>query len=125
MAPSCDGSRSSSTRTRSSSRVTWPGRPEMLDLRPPWFLINGVLCAPDTVDETQYYFFPSSPHLARSEDGRPAVRLMVYRERLSPLPPGEDEAAGFLVLDTSLDWPPETLADVARKLRTQRGLSAP
>jgi hypothetical protein len=96
----------------------------MLDLRPPWFLIDGVLVAPDTADPTQYYYFPSSPHLARDDHGRPAIRLMVYREDLETLPAGQDEAAGFLVLDTALDWPAETLTRVARKIAGQRDLPA-
>ena len=95
----------------------------MLDLRPPWFMIDGVLVAPDSADPGQYYAFPSSPHLATDEHGRPAVRLMVYKADLAQLPPDQEDAAGFLVLDTSLDWPVDTLTRVARKLADQRNLA--
>jgi hypothetical protein len=95
----------------------------MLDLRPPWFMIDGVLVAPDSVDASQYYAFPSSPHLATDGHGRPAVRLMVYKADLAQLPPDQEDAAGFLVLDTSLDWPADTLTRVARKLADQRNLA--
>lgn len=94
----------------------------MLNLAGSWSLIDGVMVGSDTVDPLQYYYFPSSPHLAKDEQGRPAIRLMIYREDLEELPAGHDDMTGFLVLDTALDWPPEKLTKVGRKLQTQQQL---
>ncbi|WP_370942050.1 hypothetical protein AB5J62_23375 [Amycolatopsis sp. cg5] len=89
----------------------------MLSLSPPFYTIEGVVVGRDFTDPTQFWYFPNRPHLALDEHGRPAVRLLVYKENLDELPPEKEDAAAFLVFDTTLDWPKSTLDKVAAKIR--------
>jgi hypothetical protein len=97
----------------------------MLYLHPPFFFIEGVAVSPDSADPTQCWYYPSCPHLAVDEQGRPAIRLLLFKENLDELPPEREDAAGFLFFDTSLAWPEETLQKVAGRLASLLDLDAP
>ena len=93
----------------------------MLSLSPPYFSYEGVVVAPDFSDPLQFYYFPDRPHLA-IDNGRPAIRLLVFKQNLDELEPGEEQAAGFLYFDTSLAWPEETLEKVAQHIQKDQKL---
>ncbi|GAA4431512.1 hypothetical protein GCM10023148_36670 [Actinokineospora soli] len=97
----------------------------MLSLSPPFFTHDGVVVARDHSDPRQFWYFPNRPRLAVDDAGRPAVRLLVYKEDLDELPPEREDAAGFLVFDTSLAWPQATLDAVARKIADDLDLDEP
>lgn len=93
----------------------------MMYLHPPFYMYEGVTVAPDYDDPYQFYYFPNRPHLA-VDNGRPAVRLLVYKADLDELTPEEEEVAGFFYFDTTLEWPEETLQKVAHKIQRDREL---
>lgn len=97
----------------------------MLYLHPPFYSYEGVSVVPDNTDPQQFYYFPDRPHLAVDEQGRPAIRLIIYKENLDELPEGEEHAAGFLVFDTVLSWPQKLLDKVATKLQDALNLRDP
>ena len=88
----------------------------MLYLHPPYYSYEGVTLLGDFHNPRQFYCFPNRPHLA-VDDGRPAIRFIVLKEAQDELDENEEDVAGFLVFDTSLAWPQETLDKVARKLK--------
>lgn len=89
----------------------------MLYLHPPFYSYEGVSVVGDYHDPRQFYYYPNRPQLAVDEQGRPAIRFIAFRENLDELEADEDTAAGFLVFDTSLAWPEETLEKVAQKIQ--------
>ncbi len=93
----------------------------MMYLHPPYYMIEGVVVAPDYDDPYQFYYFPNRPHLA-VDNGHPAVRLLVYKADLDELTPEEESVAGFFYFDTTLEWPEETLKKVATKIQQDRDL---
>jgi hypothetical protein len=88
----------------------------MMYLHPPFLEYEGVTVAPDSSDPLQFWYLPNRPHLA-VDNGRPAIRFLVLKENLDELTPGEEAATGFLVFDTVLSWPEETLKKVAAKIK--------
>lgn len=95
----------------------------MLYLAPPFFEIEGVVVGRDYSDPRQYWYYPNRPRIAVDEQGRPAVRLLIYKEILQNLDATDDEvAAGFLIFDTVLDWEPERLKKVAAKIKQDMDL---
>lgn len=94
----------------------------MMYLHPPFYMIEGVAVAPDYDDADQFYYFPNRPHVA-VDNGRPAIRLLVYKSDLDELAPEDEEVAGFFYFDTTLAWPEETLEKVARKIQQDRNLA--
>jgi hypothetical protein len=74
---------------------------------------------PDFSDTTQFYYLPNYPHIAKMEDGVPAIRMLVYREDLDTVPDNAPEAVAFLSLDVDLAWPPEVIDEAASKLRIE------
>ena len=74
---------------------------------------------PDFSDETQFYCLPNIPHIAKMEDGTPAIRMLVYREDLDTLPDNAPEVVAFLSLDVDLAWPPELIEEAASRLRIE------
>ncbi|MEZ4514276.1 MAG: hypothetical protein R3C62_20570 [Chloroflexota bacterium] len=97
----------------------------MLYLHPPYYLYEGVPVMADYHDPRQFYYLPNRPKLAVDENGRPAIRLLIFRENLDEVPPEEEHAAGFLVFDTSLAWPEATLNKVAQKIQDDLSLDQP
>jgi hypothetical protein len=97
----------------------------MLSLSGSLFAYEGVLVARDYHDPRQFHYFPKHPHLAVDEHGRPAIRLLVFKEDLDDLPPEREHAAGWLIFDTSLAWPEETLQKVARRIEEDLDLDGP
>jgi hypothetical protein len=96
----------------------------MMYLHPPFYSFEGVPVFPDYDDPNTYYYLPNRPHLAVDE-GRPAIRLLVYKTDLDELKPDEESVAGFLYFDTTLDWPEATLKKVARKIQDDQRLDRP
>ena len=78
---------------------------------------------PDFSDPNLFYYLPNFPHIAKMEDGVPAIRLLVYREDLDTIPDNAPEATAFLSLDVDLAWPPEVLDEAASKLRLEDQLA--
>lgn len=77
---------------------------------------------PDFSDPLSFYYLPNFPHVAKNVDGSPAIRLIVFREDLSTLPEGSDEAVGFLSLDVDLSWDPDVVERAARRLQSEANL---
>lgn len=78
---------------------------------------------PDFSDPLAFYYLPNFPHVAKNPDGSPAIRLIVFREDLSALPDGADEAVGFLSLDVDLSWEADDIERAARRIQTEDGLT--
>src|SRR5262245_57630663 len=78
---------------------------------------------PDFSDPTQFYYLPNYPHIARMEDGTPAIRLLVYRDDLDTVPDDAPEAVAFLSLDVDLAWPAEVIEEAAGRLRIEDQLA--
>jgi hypothetical protein len=78
---------------------------------------------PDFSDEGQFYYLPNFPHVAKMEDGTPAIRLLVYRQDLDEIGATEPEVVAFLSLDCDLSWPPDVIDQAASKLRVEDRLS--
>ncbi|HSR51436.1 MAG TPA: hypothetical protein VLV83_11450 [Acidobacteriota bacterium] len=97
----------------------------MLYLHPPYYMYEGVPLVGDYHDPRQFYYFPNRPRLAVDEQGRPAIRFLVFRENLDEIEEGDEEAVGFLVFDTSLAWPEDTLNKVARRIQEDQDLDDP
>ncbi len=89
----------------------------MLYLHPPYYSYEGVTLLGDFHNPRQFYYFPDRPHLALDNQGRPAIRFIILKEAQDELEANEEDVAGFLVFDTSLSWPQDTLDKVARKLK--------
>jgi hypothetical protein len=89
----------------------------VLYLNPPFFTIEGVVVGRDYSDPRQFWYFPNRPRLATDDQGRPALRFLVYREDLSEIVGDDDVGAGFVFFDTQLAWPEATLAKVASRLK--------
>ena len=95
----------------------------MLYLNPPFFEYEGVVLGRDYSDPKQFWYYPNRPKIGTDEQGRPAVRLIVYKEILENLDATDDEvAAGFLLFDTVLDWEPERLKRVAARIKDDMDL---
>jgi hypothetical protein len=95
----------------------------MLYLNPPFFEYEGVVVGRDYSDPQQFWYYPNRPRIGTDEQGRPAVRLIVYKEILENLDATDDEvAAGFLLFDTVLDWEPERLKRVAARIKQDMDL---
>ncbi|MCJ8056668.1 hypothetical protein GB928_025185 [Shinella curvata] len=95
----------------------------MLYLNPPFFEYEGVVVGRDYSDPKQFWYYPNRPRIGTDEQGRPAVRLIVYKEILENLEATDDEvAAGFLLFDTVLDWEPERLKRVAARIKDEMDL---
>lgn len=79
-----------------------------------------ALCVfPDFSDTGQFYYLPNFPHVAKMEDGTPAIRLLVFREDLDTIGEDDPEAVAFLSLDVDLSWPPEVIEEAASQLRLE------
>ncbi len=94
----------------------------MLSLTPPFLEYDGVVVAPDYTNPRQFWYFPNRPQIAVDENGRPVVRMLVYRENLDEIGPGDEDATGFFFFDTVLSWPEETIREVARKIKDDLSL---
>lgn len=92
---------------------------------PPFYMYEGVAVLRDYDDKEQFYYYPNSPHLAVDEQGRPAIRFIVFKQNLDDIAPGDEQAVGFLYFDTSLDWPAKTLDKVASKIQNDLQLDRP
>jgi len=77
---------------------------------------------PDSVDPLQWYYLPNFPHVAKMQDGTPAIRLLVYREDLDEIEEGDEEAVAFLSLDVDVSWPPEVVETAAKRLKRDEDL---
>ncbi len=77
---------------------------------------------PDFSDPMQFYYLPNAPHIAKMDDGAPAIRLLVYREDLDTVAPGADDAVAFLSLDVDLSWEPDAIEAARAKLRADNNL---
>jgi hypothetical protein len=77
---------------------------------------------PDFSDTQQFYYLPNFPHVAKMEDGTPAIRLLVYRENLDDVTGTQPDATAFLSLDVDLAWPPDVIEQAASKLRADGNL---
>jgi hypothetical protein len=74
---------------------------------------------PDFSNTSLFYYLPNFPHVAKMEDGSPAIRLLVYRQDLEDIGATEPDAVGFLSLDVDLAWPPDVIDRAASKLRVE------
>ncbi len=97
----------------------------MLYFHPPYYQYEGMTVLPDYSDPRQFYYFPNRPHLAVDEHGRPAIRFIAFKADLDQVGPDEEHAVGFLVFDTSLDWPEDVVRKVGRKLQNDLQLTDP
>lgn len=97
----------------------------MLYLHPPFYNYEGVSVVGDYHDPRQFYYYPNRPTLAVDEQGRPAIRFLAYRANLDEVAEGDEHVAGFLVFDTSLAWPEDTLKKVAQKIQADLDLDDP
>ena len=97
----------------------------MLYVHPPFYSYEGVQVVGDYHDPRQFYYYPNRPTLAVDEQGRPAIRFLAYRANLDEVAEGDDHVAGFLVFDTSLAWPADTLRKVAQKIQADLDLDDP
>lgn len=77
---------------------------------------------PDFSDPTHYHYLPNNPHIAKMEDGTPAIRLLVYREDLDSVEADDEEAIAFLSLDVDLSWDPALIEEAASQLRVEGNL---
>lgn len=64
---------------------------------------------PDFSDKTQFYYLPNFPRIALMEDGTPAIRLLVFRDKLDDVTAKAEEAVGFLSLDVDVRWDPDMI----------------
>jgi hypothetical protein len=71
----------------------------------------------DFGDPGQFYYLPNFPHIAKMEDGTPAIRLLVYRQNLDEIADTDPEAVAFLSLDVDLSWDPALIDHAANKLQ--------
>ena len=78
---------------------------------------------PDFSSKEQFYYLPNFPHIAKMEDGAPAIRMLVFREDLDTLEEGDEEAVAFLSLDVEIGWPADQVDEAASALRLEQGLS--
>jgi len=76
----------------------------------------------DFSDPTQFYYLPNYPHIAKMEDGSPAIRLLVYRQNLDEIAATDPDAVAFLSLDVDLSWDPALLDHAANKLQVEDSL---
>jgi len=90
----------------------------MLALRPPYLEFDGVSVFSDSANARQYYYMPRQPQLAVDEHNRPAIRLFVYKADLAEAGEDDEHATGFLVFDTDLAWPADTITKVAAKVKS-------
>lgn len=74
---------------------------------------------PDFSDKYQFYCLPNFPHIAKMEDGSPAIRLLIFREDLDEVAEGAEEAVAFLSLDVDVGWHPDVIEEARSKLRTE------
>lgn len=74
---------------------------------------------PDFSDPNQFFYLPNFPHIAKMEDGTPAIRLLVFREDLDTIDDDDPEAVAFLSLDVDLAWPPDLIEEAASQLRLE------
>lgn len=88
----------------------------MLSLAPPYYRYGNVVLGRDYGDPAQFYLFPNAPRIARTEDGKPAILLLVFRQDLDDIPEDADEAVGFLSLDVDLGYTDEEIDAAKRKL---------
>ena len=73
----------------------------------------------------QFYYFPNRPQLAVDEEGRPAIRFLIFKENLDEIDDDDESAVGFLIFDTSLAWPQDTLDKVADRIQEDLELENP
>jgi hypothetical protein len=76
----------------------------------------------DFSDPRQFYYLPNYPHIAKMEDGAPAIRLIVYRQDLSDIAETDPDAVAFLSLDVDLSWDPDMIDRAASKLQVEDSL---
>ncbi len=77
---------------------------------------------PDFTDTQQFYYLPNFPHVAKMDDGSPAIRLLVFRDDLDTIADDDPEAVGFLSLDVDLAWDPDVIEQAASKIRVEDSL---
>jgi hypothetical protein len=78
-----------------------------------------LLLFPDFSDPGQFYYLPNYPHIAKMEDGSPAIRLLVYRQNLDEIADTDPDAVAFLSLDVDLSWDPTLIDHAASKLQVE------
>src|SRR5690349_16607580 len=94
----------------------------MLSLTPPFLEYDGVVVASDYSSPRQFWYFPNRPQIAVDENGRPAVRMLVYRENLDDIGPDDEELTGFVLFDRVVSWPEETIRKVGQKIKNDLSL---
>jgi hypothetical protein len=78
---------------------------------------------PDFSDPNLYYYLPNFPHIAKMEDGTPAIRLVVYRKDLDDVDDTDPDLVAFLSLDVDLSWDPALINRAASKLQMDGALA--
>jgi hypothetical protein len=78
---------------------------------------QNMLLFPDFSDPEQFYVLPNNPHVAKLDDGSPAIGLHVFFPDLSTVPDDKSDAVAFLSLDVDLSWPAESIEQAASRLQ--------
>ncbi len=94
----------------------------MLSLGPGVRQYDDIVVMPDYSDPLQFFYLPPHPHLSTLPDGKPAIRLILFKKDLSEVPDDAEDAVGFLLLDVDLSVDPERLEEVRRKIRSEMEL---
>lgn len=91
----------------------------MLNLAPPQLQFGRMMIFSDHADPNQFYFFPNFPHVAKTDEGKPAISLVVFKENLDELDPEAEDAVAFLSLDVDLSFTEDELKDARSFIRTE------
>lgn len=91
----------------------------MLNLAPPQFQIGRMFVFSDSADPSQFYYLPNFPHIALTEEGKPAISLLVFKRDLDELPEGAEDAVAFLSLDVDVSFKEEEIQAARSFIRTE------
>ena len=72
----------------------------------------------DYADPLQFYYLPNIPHIALTEEGTPAIQLLIYRQDLDTVSNASEDAVAFLSLDVEVGFPDSKIQDVATQLQS-------
>lgn len=77
---------------------------------------------PDEADANVFHYLPNFPHIATMLDGKPGIKMFVYRENLDDIGDDDPEAVAFLSLDVDLSWESDLVDEAAAKVRLEDNL---
>lgn len=91
----------------------------MLNLAPPQLQFGRMVIFADHADPNQFYFFPNFPHVAKTDEGKPAISLVIFKENLDELPEDGEDAVGFLSLDVDLSFTEDEVKEARAFVRSE------